>query len=127
MATHTFWIPRFRPVRLNQLLYRHWQAVRRLKHGDEQLVGHYFRQSGIPPATGKRRVSLVIRLKPRAKQADDDAIWKCLLDGLVRAHALRDDNRAGVEMGSIEYERGKIDDWGTLIILEDLNPTETTT
>ncbi len=116
----SFYIPNFRPVRLNQLMYQHWTKVRKLKKADHKTIGNAFRQSGLPGAKVRRRVSVHIKLKPRAKQSDDDAIQKVLLDGLVECGALVDDNRAYVEMGKITYERGTAEDWGTTITLEDI-------
>jgi hypothetical protein len=58
-------IPGWHPVRLNQLLHVHFHKAARMKKADRELVGWYARQARIPPATGKRRVSLRIVLAPR--------------------------------------------------------------
>lgn len=118
--TYELWIPRFRCTRLNVLMRMHHLAAYRQKKADMQVIAHYWRESGLPAAKGKRRVSVLIRLKPRAKKTDDDAMLKVMWDALARCGAITDDNRAGVEMGRIDYERGTETDWGTLIVLEDL-------
>ena len=117
---HELWIPQWKPVLLNQLLYKHRHVVRGLKQKDQELIARYFRHYDVPPATGKRRVSLRIILKPRGQSGDYDGPWKVLLDGLVKCGALIDDSPEHVQLGNIEYERGTAENWGTWIILEDI-------
>ena len=56
---------------------------KRLKKADREVVGLHARLSGIPPATGRRRVSLVLTLAPRQRGGDPDAYWKSTLDALT--------------------------------------------
>lgn len=102
--SYTFEIPGH-PARLNQLLAGRWQASR-LKARDRRTVALAARLAGIPPATGKRRVELAITLGPRQRGGDKDAYWKSTLDALVRAGLLTDDNRQGVELAPVAYDRG---------------------
>jgi Holliday junction resolvase RusA-like endonuclease len=113
------------PARLNQLMHCHWSARGRLKRADRQIVGLYARVARIPPATGKRRVSIEVILAPRQRAADPDAYWKSLLDGLVHAGLLLDDNRQSVELGSVTFRRGK--EKATVVVLEDMENEATAT
>ncbi len=113
-------IPRWKPVALNSLMYKHYFVASRLKKEDMKLIAGYWKYSGLPDATTRRRVSLLIRLKPRGRRTDPDALWKVLLDGLVLCGALVEDNDKWCELGTVEYERGTAADWSTSIILEDL-------
>jgi Holliday junction resolvase RusA-like endonuclease len=118
---HELTIPGWHPVRLNQLLHVHYLKRARMKKADRMMVAFYARHFKIPPATGKRRVSLQITLAPRQRAGDPDAYWKSLLDALVHAELLLDDNRQGVETGPVTFARGvcKV----TTIILEELPQT----
>lgn len=113
-------IPKWRPLLLRALLHRHWAVIQKLKKADAATIAAAFRQLDVPKAKGKRRVSLRIILKPRARQSDDDNLWKCLLDGLERCGQLVEDNRRWCETGTVEYERGTLAMWGTWIVLEDV-------
>jgi Holliday junction resolvase RusA-like endonuclease len=73
---------------------------------------------GVPPAAGKRRVSLTLTLAPRQRGADPDAYRKSLLDALTHAGMLLDDNRQGVELGPVQFIRGEHK--ATAILLEDV-------
>jgi Holliday junction resolvase RusA-like endonuclease len=119
MAATEIYIPRWHPVTVNQLLRGKWTA-HRLKKADREMVWAY--AQGHPKATGKRRVVLTIILKPGQRGADPDAFFKSLADALVQAGLLTDDNRQGVELAPVAYERGTATDWGTRIRLTDLSP-----
>jgi hypothetical protein len=119
-VTHTLVIPDWHPARLNELYAGHWGRRARLKRADRDLVGFYARLAAIPPATGRRRVSLVLTLAPRQRAGDPDAYWKSLLDALVHAGLLVGDNRQGVELGQVRFERGP--GRQTTITLDDLVP-----
>jgi hypothetical protein len=114
---HILEIPGWHPTRLNNL-FGHWVRCHRLKKADRETVGLYARMVGIPRAKGKRRVSLVLTLAPRQRAADPDAWWKSVLDALVQAGLLVDDNRQGCELGSVTFRRGR--QRATTIILEDV-------
>lgn len=106
MSTHTLTLEKFHPARLNQLLGRHWGAAARLKRRDRDLVYLEALRQGVPPARGRRRVSLLVTLGPKQRAGDPDAYWKSLLDALTHAGLLLDDNRQGVELGDVAFARG---------------------
>lgn len=118
MAKYEVWIDEWRPESLNVLLKAHWAERKRMKDEDKMFVKAYCLRHKVPPATGKRRVSIHITLTGRMKQFDDDNMRKSLHDALVACGMLTDDNRAGVEQGEITYSRSP--DWGTKITLEDI-------
>ncbi len=116
--THTLEIPDFLPTSLNVLLALHWSRRNRRKQGDADVIGHYFRESGIPPAIGKRRVSVKLVLAGRAKAGDHDNRLKSLLDGLRDCRAIVDDKPTLCEVGGFTAERGPRR--MTLVELEDM-------
>lgn len=111
-------IPGFQPATLNELL-RGWRQAAKLKKRDRRVIGMYAMIAGIPKATGKRRVTLTIILGPRQRGADVDAWWKSTLDALKHCGAITDDDRHGVELAPVRYERGP--ERGTVIELEDVD------
>jgi hypothetical protein len=117
-GTHTIHVPAWHPARLNELLAGHWARRNRLKRHDGEVLALFSRLSGIPKATGKRRVSLVLTLAPRQRAGDPDGHWKSVLDALVAAGMLVNDSHVWCELGPVTFERGK--GKATTIILEDL-------
>lgn len=115
---HEILITDWHPVRLNQLLNCHWGTRSKLKKQDRELIRFYAGFFAVPPAKGKRRVSLVLTLAPKQRAGDPDAFFKGLLDALVNCGLLVDDNRQWVELGTVEFVRGKTRQ--TRIVLEDL-------
>ena len=109
-------IPSWHPARINELLGVHWSKAAKRKKSDASLVAHYTRD--LPWATGKRRVGLEIILGHKQRAGDPDAYHKSLLDGLVHAHMLIDDNRQHVEITPVVFSRGN--PWGAKIALEDV-------
>ncbi len=116
--TYRLKIDRWQPATINQLLSRHPMTRSRLKRVDENMVVCHCLLYRIPPATGPREVSLLITLGPRQKGADPDSYWKSLLDALVKAKMLIDDNRQYVQCKTPEFERGP--ERATTITLRDL-------
>ncbi len=111
-------IPGWRPAALNQYVGRHWAVGHRLKKQDNQTVRLTALLQGLRPATSKRRVSVQVTLGKRQRPRDPDACWKSLLDALVAARLLTDDDAEGVQLGDFTYERGE--QMQTRITLEDL-------
>lgn len=101
---HELTISGWTPTRLNQL-FGHWRKAHQLKKLDRQMIVLAARLAGLPPATGKRRVDLLLTLGPRQRPGDPDGLWKSLLDGLVAAGCLIDDSARWVELGAVEFER----------------------
>lgn len=105
MAKHGIIIPNWHPATLNQLLAGRWQAAK-LKRQDRAIIAAYARNAAlIPLALGKRRVGLRIVLGPRQRAGDPDCYWKSLLDALTHASLLTDDNRQGVELAPVRFDR----------------------
>jgi len=115
MATHIITFSGV-PVALNAL-FCHWAERSRLKRIDRQVIYLAAREAGVPRAPGRRRVSLDVRGWPGGRMPDPDAFWKSVLDALVAAGMLTDDDQAGVEMGHVILSRGGP---RTIITLEDL-------
>lgn len=116
-AVHRLVIPDWRPTPLNRLL-RHWATAAHLKRVDREMVMGYAIQAGIPKATTRRRVRLVVTLPKGRKAFDPDAPWKGVLDGLVHTGLLVDDSAKWVELAPVEFRKG--DRLETTIELEDL-------
>jgi len=112
----TFCVPDWMPTPLNKLLGSHWGTASKRKKGDRELVEFYGR--GIPAATRKRRVSLLIVLPPKKRACDPDAMNKSLWDALVASGLLKNDSHLWVEQGPIEFARGK--SLTTFVTLEDV-------
>lgn len=117
MSTHTLIVDGWQPARLNDLL-GHWSRRARLKRADRDVIAAYARLAGVPSARGRRRVSLLITLAPRQRAPDPDSLWKSTLDALVRCGLLLDDDRFGVELGPVTFDRGPARQ--TAITLEDV-------
>lgn len=114
----TITIPDWLPPRLNQARGRHWHAEHKLKREAIEFVFFYARLCNVPPATGRRRVTLRVTLEPRRRQPDRDAYDKILLDALTRAGMLLDDSDRGLEgRMEVEFQRGAENK--TEIVLEE--------
>lgn len=117
----SLWIPNWTPALLNQWDGQHWSKRSKLKKADATIVAAYFRGSGLEPARGPRRVSLLFVLPKGKRMFDEDASEKSVRDALVHCSALVDDTPRLARRGSIGYARALIDcQVGTLILLEDL-------
>jgi hypothetical protein len=112
-------LPGFVPTSLNRLTRGRRRDRIRLARGDRDIIRWHARLSGVPPATGPRRVSLVITLPPGERRCDPDAYWKSLLDGLRACGLLVNDSARWVVLGGIDWERGPR---RTAVVLEDLTP-----
>ena len=121
VAGYLLVIPRWHPTPLNRLLKCHWGTAAKRKRSDWEIVAGHFLAERIPPAEGKRRLSVWLSLRPGQRAADPDAYHKTLLDALTACGALVDDNRQGVELPPVEFFRGTAGDWGTMLVLEDVD------
>jgi hypothetical protein len=119
-TVHTLIIPNWHPARLNSWDGRHWSIRARLKRGDREMVAAYARVARVPPAKGKRKVSLVITLAPRQRNGDVDAFWKSLLDALVSCKLLINDSPRWLDLGTVRFLRAE--KRATRIDLHDLQP-----
>ncbi len=110
-------IPNWQPTPLNKLL-GHWANSARLKKSDLKMIWGYAKQAKIPAATSKRSLQLIIQLAPRQRAFDPDAPFKSVCDALVHCGLLTDDNRQGVELLPVKFERGA--QKATRIVLRDV-------
>jgi hypothetical protein len=110
-------VPRWHPARLNQFNDCRWTRAR-LKKKDRLMIWIESRLQGIPPAVGRRRISLHIVMAPKKRKPDPDAFWKSLCDALVKADRLVDDNSRWCELGPVTFGRGP--EASTVITLEDI-------
>lgn len=114
--THTLTIDGWHPTLLNKLLRGTRRDAARMKHADTEVVcGEALRQ-GVARATGRRRVTIVMRYPAGRVHCDFDAPLKVTLDALRKARLLRDDNPTWLESVSVRYATGPK---ATIIHLED--------
>ncbi len=111
-------IPNWIPTPVNQLMSCHWATAGRRKAADKNLICAYCLTNRLPLAQGPRRVDLFLTLKGPGRPHDPDAFWKSLLDGLVHARMLIDDDRRYSKQGDVEIEYGAKRQ--TVIVLTDL-------
>lgn len=113
-------INNWHPTLQNKWDGRHWSARSKLKKFDRELIAVEAHNQEITRARGKRRVTLELVLGPRQRGGDPDAYWKSLLDAMVHAKLLTDDNAAGVELMPVRVwpERGKIK--SATVYMEDM-------
>jgi hypothetical protein len=108
------------PARKNQLKAgRHWSVGAKLKAADRAMVAAHCRLAGVPEATGKRRVTLLVELAKGQRGGDVDAYWLSLLDALKKCGAIKNDSREWVEIAPVEYRRAP-GAKGCVITLEDI-------
>lgn len=120
---YTLEIPGWHPATYNQLHSgRSWGKKHRLKSEDRETIGRAVLAYGVPPATGKRRVRLLLVLAKGQRACDPDAFFKSLLDGLKECGALRSDGPHWVELTTPRYLRvmDESEDKAAFITLEDL-------
>jgi hypothetical protein len=110
------------PAPLNQLDRNRWTRSK-LKSHDRKVVGCAQHLVGIPPAEGRRSVSLQLVIPPGERRCDPDAYWKSTLDALVHAKLLVNDSPKWVKHGAVGYARDHTR--ATRIILHDITPEET--
>ncbi len=116
-----FWVPSFVPTTLNKLMTCHWGTAGRLKQDDKEMIGTYFKCSGIPKATGPRRLSFMVVLPKGKRFPDKDSFPKVVRDALKSCGALLDDTPRLCLDGKVSYARAMGEDaWGTLVLLEDV-------
>lgn len=107
----------FHTARLNELMAGVKTKVG-LRRRDNALVAEAAALSGIPQATGPRRVSLLVVLARGQRAGDRDGWFKSLLDALVHSRLLVDDGARHCELGPVTFARG--DRAGMYVTLEEL-------
>lgn len=108
----------WRPASLNEMA-RSVKGKVHLKQRDRAIVCEAARLAGIPRATGKRQISMIIRVPKSQRRWDPDALWKSTLDACKHACLIVDDSPVYLQLGQLTYdrERGPL---RTTIVLEDL-------
>lgn len=118
-ARYVIEIPDWRPTLLNDFMRIHYLRRSRIQQKDTDMIGVYAIIAAVPPATGKRRVTIEIIHKKGEKRCDPDAPLKVTLDALVALGLLIDDSADFCEpVGKPIRGVGKTTD--TRIILEDI-------
>lgn len=121
MSIHTLIIRGFHPPRINSVRGRHWSKGHAERKACTQIIAAEAFNQNVPRATGQRRVELHLSgWGGGGRFPDKDAFDKLLLDSLVQARLLTDDNAAGL-LGrvTVTYTRSRIKE--TRIVLEDVN------
>lgn len=116
---HCMRIDGFLPAPLNKLV-GNWQRASRLKAHDRDVIGRAFMVYGIPKATGKRRVDLLLIMGKGQRACDPDAHTKSTFDALVACGALFDDTKNYVQLGDVKFARWDDAEPCTVITLQDL-------
>lgn len=117
LLTHMIHIQGWQAVTVNELLAAgRWAWT--LKKKDRKRIAAHVALLGLPPATGKRRVTLTLTMGKRQRTPDPDGVFKSLLDALVHAKMLVDDNKEGLQLMPVRFERGA--EKATTILLEDM-------
>jgi hypothetical protein len=117
MGEYVISIPDWHPTPLNKLL-GHWAQAARKKKADVRMVWAYAASAQVPKAICKRSLQIVIVLGKRQRACDPDAYAKSLNDALVQCGLLTDDNRQGVELLPVKFERSERK--ATRIVLRDV-------
>lgn len=119
MPTYIFSLPDFHLPLINQSRGKHWRHEHDLKMEAIDMLATYALLHSVPPAKGKRKVTITMHGWPGKRRLPDiDAPLKLGLDCLVRAGLLTDDGPDGLAgMPVVEFVRSasKL----TVITLED--------
>ena len=102
----TLEIREWMPATLNEMK-GHWAKGHRLKQNDKEVVWLAVRQGGVPAATCRRRVSLLVVFPKGARMPDPDAFDKSLRDALVACGALKNDSARWVVGEYPQFARGE--------------------
>ncbi len=116
--TYTLTLNNWHPVRINAWIGEHWRVRHRLASDQAAVIEYEAFNAEIPPATGRRRVSLELHGWPRGRFPDRDAYDKLFLDALVKAGLLTDDSLEGLA-GRMEVTFVRSNERRTIITLED--------
>lgn len=111
-------IPGWRPPALNELLRGGPWGARRLKAEAKDFFMGYTLQAQVPPARGKRRISLILTIPKGQRKWDIDAFHKATLDACTHAKLIIDDHPKWAQWGGVTYIRPG--DLSTTIVAEDI-------
>jgi Holliday junction resolvase RusA-like endonuclease len=110
---------------LNQLLRMHWGKRTEIKNEVQLRVGvaHQSAPWTIPPAKGRRRVTIRVNYAvPATRPPDCDNICKYLLDSLVKLKLLVDDSYEFCE--KVDGPPRKCNAPAVILMIEDIEPVE---
>lgn len=113
-------LPMWRATPLNRLLSMHYMEAHKQKKRDKRAGAGAWLASRHPPATSKRRVTVILTYAKGERAHDPDAMQKVLGDALVECGALRNDSPRWVEWSPFQYERSGDERFSTRILLEDM-------
>lgn len=117
---HILMISHWTPTPLNKLMRNRWVCYRHKKR-DLEMVWGCALQERIPVAKGKRRVEMLVMLKPSTRRKPDpDSLFKSTLDALVGSRMLIDDSDKWCEWTMPKLEKGTKEVWGTRLVLTDI-------
>ena len=116
MAKWTVILWDWRPPTANELFRGKLRRRMSLEKDAKAFLSVYCRLFEVPPATGKRRVT--IRVEMPTRRCDPDAFFKATFDALVACGALKGDSAVWLEIGTPEIVHGER--LKTVITLEDL-------
>lgn len=114
---HILDLPAFTPPSVNKAMFASVKQRSRIQRGTRDIIGCEARRQGIPLATCKRRLSLVVTLGKGQRKLDRSNVFKVVEDALVCTGLLVDDTDRWVEHGNVTWERGER---RTQVLLEDL-------
>ena len=118
--TWTILLP-FATMSLNETQGQHWSWVRREKEKLAwSLRSALNRQAKIPPATGKRRVSIERTGRGRLDQDNLIGGFKWLIDAIKAERLILDDDEAHLELVALPQIVSRKVYPSTTIILEDV-------
>lgn len=99
-------IPGWRPVSTNKLVGKHHMKAASHKRTDRDMVMAFAAGYDVPPAVGKRRISLEITLVAPMKKYDPDNYWKSTNDACKHAGLIHNDTEEWVEDGTVTQTMG---------------------
>lgn len=112
-----FCVPDWHPSRINELSALPLGGYKRKKR-DRIIIAWRASMCGVPRASGKRLLRLILLFPKGKRMGDPDSYWKSLCDALVQCGALVNDSKDWVELAPVEYFRGAT--MMSIVILEDL-------
>jgi len=111
-------IPGWIPTSLNKLS-GHWAERGRKKKAERNLLAAIVAVQRVGEAKGRRRIDLHLVLPTGKRSPDPDNLWKSVLDALVHAKILIDDNPTWREQGVVTYARSLGGLTGTFILITE--------
>lgn len=115
---YTVTIPYWKPASVNRLINAHWTTGSRAKLEAVQMIATYLYKSGVPKATGRRKVDISITQSGRGRTLDPDNLCKVVFDALKSTGYIIDDSSKWLDYTPPVITRGKVTE--TTITLTDV-------